>query len=343
MHWPARSYRVSRHVRIFKVRFVGEGGIDSGGLYRECFSEICKELMNPALGILIPCPNSKNDAGRNRDTFVPAPSKAMQKFRFLGRLMGLALRSGELLSLRMAPAVWKELTLQAVTKEDMRGVDVLSFGMIDGMRNTKSKEMFDHTFDDEVFAGLRTDSKRCPLVPHGTRIPVTFSRRLTYASYLYAFRKHEFTAQISAMRMGLAEVVPKTALVLFDGAELQKAVCGETIIDLEVLKRHTTYEGYSGLEPVVQFFWQALRRFDNDLRVKFLQFVWGRSRLPQNESMWETSMRVHSCGGARNPDARLPLSHTCFFQIDLPRYTNAEACYNKLKIAVEETGTFEMG
>ena len=35
-----------------------------------------------------------------------------------------------------------------------------------------------------------------------------------------------------------------------------------------------------------------------------------------------------------NPDLALPTSHTCFFSIDLPRYSSYEVLKNKLKYAI---------
>lgn len=73
-------------------------------------------------------PNGSVDAGNMRDAFVPAPllaSAALQaqaeaealeqlaQLAFVGQLLGLALRSGDVLSLAMPPLVWKLLVRAA--------------------------------------------------------------------------------------------------------------------------------------------------------------------------------------------------------------------------------------
>ena len=45
-------------------------------------------------------------------------------------------------------------------------------------------------------------------------------------------------------------------------------------------------------------------------------------------------MKIHTkdCAGA--PDQYFPIAHTCFFSIELPRYSSKDICYAKLLWAV---------
>jgi len=345
-------YRVKQHQRVFKVSFVGEAGIDAGGLYRELITELCKELANPLLKVLTPCPNSNNNYGRNRDTMVPSPIPVLgasieeqcrfhDALLFLGRLMGMAMRSTTFLPLRLAPVIWKQIVCQNVTTDDILGVDLLSFSMTEAMMESKNCEEFDQTID-QTFTGVTADQILSPLVPYGQILKVTYARRHTYARLLKDFRVHEFRQQVDILRQGMVDVVPKTALMAFDGPELEIAVCGVNTVDIALLKRHTVYQGgYNENHPVIQLFWEVMeKRFDNELRQKYLQFVWGRSRLPTDEAKWETPMKITKLNKSGNP---LPLSHTCFFQIDLPEYTDAQVLHDRLKVAIENCSLFDMG
>lgn len=40
------------------------------------------------------------------------------------------------------------------------------------------------------------------------------------------------------------------------------------------------YPGYHNLHPVIQWFWEALEKFDNERRLRLLQFVTGTSSIP---------------------------------------------------------------
>ena len=40
-------------IKCFKLTFLGEGGIDAGGLFRDCLVNIAQELESPALPLLV--------------------------------------------------------------------------------------------------------------------------------------------------------------------------------------------------------------------------------------------------------------------------------------------------
>jgi len=64
----------------------------------------------------------------------------------------------------------------------------------------------------------------------------------------------------------------------------------------------------------------------------FLKFVWGRSRLPAGKDF--RKMKIAGFHSAGNVNNYLPVSHTCFFTIDLPSYTTKEAMRSKLLYAI---------
>lgn len=78
--------------------FPGESVDDCGGGYNESITEMCDELQNGSLPLLIPTPNGREEAGANRDCFILNPTAKsclhLNMFRFLGVLMGIAIRTG---------------------------------------------------------------------------------------------------------------------------------------------------------------------------------------------------------------------------------------------------------
>ena len=49
--------------KMFNVIFAGEGAQDAGGPFRDCITNLCKELKSPSIPILIRIPNNKNNHG----------------------------------------------------------------------------------------------------------------------------------------------------------------------------------------------------------------------------------------------------------------------------------------
>ena len=113
--------------RIWKVKFVGESVDDVGGGYSESIAEMCEELQNGAVPILIPTPNGREETGVNRDCFILNPEATspihLNMFRFLGVLLGIAIRSGSPVDLQLAPPVWKQLVGETLTLQDLSEVD----------------------------------------------------------------------------------------------------------------------------------------------------------------------------------------------------------------------------
>ena len=77
-------------------------------------------------------------------------------------------------------------------------------------------------------------------------------------------------------------------------------------------------------------------RFDEHERAAFIQFVWGRSRLPLVASEFERKFkiqRLHPRPGAL-ADEYLPVAHTCFFSLEIPAYSSLEVLHRKLLYAI---------
>jgi len=77
-------------------------------------------------------------------------------------------------------------------------------------------------------------------------------------------------------------------------------------------------------------FWEILPTFTRKEKEMFLRFVWGRSRLPNPENFDEKFVIMDM---KLNNDIVLPVSHTCFFQFELPRYSTKEIMKKKILYA----------
>jgi len=71
----------------------------------------------------------------------------------------------------------------------------------------------------------------------------------------------------------------------------------------------------------------------------YLKFVWGRSRLPLNLSDLNRQHKIEFYR-SRSRDS-LPISHTCFFTIDLPEYSSEEMLQKRLLYAIQYCGDID--
>ncbi|XP_058055381.1 probable E3 ubiquitin-protein ligase HERC2 [Anopheles bellator] len=322
--------------RVWKVKFVGESVDDCGGGFSESIAEMCDELQNGSIPLLIQTPNGRGEAGANRDCFLLDPTLTsvlhMNMFRFLGVLMGIAVRTGSPLSLNLAEPVWRQLAGEALRPSDLTEVDR---DYITGLLYIRDVES-----DPKVFASIElpfsTPSAKGHEVPLSTKYnKITPKNRAEYVKLALNYRIHEFDEQVKAVRDGMSKVIPVPLLSLFSAAELQAMVCGSPDIPLCLLKTVATYKGVESTAPLVQWFWEVMEEFTNQERSLFLRFVWGRTRLPRTIADFRGRDFVLQVLDKYNPpDHFLPESYTCFFLLKMPRYSCKAVLQEKLKYAI---------
>lgn len=283
--------------QLYTTTFMGERSQDAGGPYRESFAMYAQELQSDALPLLIKTPNGKLDMGYNRDRYLLHPNSTspthLDMFEFLGKLMGVAIRSKEYMALNIAPIIWKLLANDTITIEDLESVDS-SFVKSLQMMMDKPPEVFESIFVEYPFTVHTSDSREMPLLPNADTTLVTPQNLSQYFELAIQYRLHEFDRQVAAVRSGLAQIVPITLLNLFTGHQLETLVCGQQEIDVSLLESITEYSGCSSSDAHVRLFWRAMEEFNNEERAAMLRFTWGRSRLPLTAAGFIQRFKIQS-------------------------------------------------
>jgi len=332
VHKP-ENLRGRKNQQLFQVNFLGEGSIDVGGPYRECMSNLCADLMSHTTPLFIECPNRKNDVGLNREKWVINPGSTsslhLSMYEFVGILMGVALRTGETLNIDLPSLLWKQLLGEKVTLADLEAIDKLCVQALSHLQDA-SREKFDSLSVDK-FTTLLSNGKEVEVKPNGRSIPVLYENRYEFVDLNVSTRLHESDQQVRAIRKGLNSIVPANMLSLFSSFDLEMLVCGNPEIDVDLLRKHTHYQGISAHTPLVKNMWRVLDSFNTHERQMFIRFVWGRSRLPLTESDWTQQFTLHAL---RAGDDKLPIAHTCFFSLELPMYSTYKIMRQKLLFAI---------
>jgi len=315
---------------------LGEGSIDVGGPYRESLTNICADLMSNATPLFIPSPNGKNTVGLNREKYVPNPSAtstlAMAMFEFVGALFGIAIRTKNPLPLDLPSMLWKAILGGKADVGDLEAIDKLCIQALNELK-TLPKDKFDYLVTTQTFTTQLSNNEEVELKTNGKDIPVTYELREEFVDLSIKARLSESSKQIAAIQKGLNSVVPLKFLTLFSWFDLEVMICGNPVIDVEALRRHTIFSGgLNASHPAVKFLFQVLHSFNTEERQLFLKFVWGRNRLPSTDADWGQQMTVNLLSTAS--DESLPISHTCFFSIDLPNYTSYAAMKKKIVYAI---------
>ena len=333
--------------RAWKVKLVGEGADDAGGVFDDTMTEMCHELVSGAIPLLIPTPNASSDTGNNRDRFIfnSALTQPQHKlwFKFLGILFGVAIRTKKPLALPLAPLVWKLLAGIPPSSVDLDEIDEDYMQSLQGLCNLHLAGVTEENFSDfiplERFECLSMSGRRVPVVVGGRAIPLTFANRQEYVAKTIQYRLHEMDSQVAAVREGMAWIIPVPLLSLMTHQHLEQLVCGRPDIDVSVLKKVARYRETSENDVLVAWLWKILESFSAEERVLFIRFVSGRSRLPAN--LADLSQRFQVMKVDRPTDG-LPTAQTCFFQLRLPPYSSKEVMSDRLRYAITNCRTIDM-
>jgi hypothetical protein len=182
-----------RNDRAFEVKLEKEGAQDAGGPYQECMTQFCEDLRSKELGLFTPCPNAKEEIGINQDKFVPCAKEHLAQYRFVGMLLGIALRTRNSLELALPSIVWKPLVRQRLDRSDLEAIDKCCCQFVDSIRNIGKQGVTEETFNDFIFETFTTRTVRGELVelkPGGRSMSVMWDNR------------HEFTSLVEQVGGG---------------------------------------------------------------------------------------------------------------------------------------------
>lgn len=347
--------------RAFKVKFLGEGVNDYGGPYRAVFEQVVDELQmdnieltkgeQGLLPLLVPCPNRRSGTGSNQDKFMLNPScgntsvangpMALELYRFLGKLIGTAVRHGLQMGLDLPALIWHPLASLPLSSVNLESIDVATSNLLRQIsqiaENTPDRE---ERLDYLSFTTHLSDGTEVELIPNGEQKKVLWKNRMEYIDFVKRKRLTESVQQLQALQDGLASVLPMEVASLFTPQELEVLICGRRQVDVQLLKQCTDYDEVDENTPHVQYFWEVLSEMTNEERTSFLRFVWARSRMPNSAKDFPMNFKIqaaHDEGARKDPDKYLPHAQTCFFSLSLPAYTKKEILREKLLFAIENS------
>ncbi|CAI6265665.1 unnamed protein product [Periconia digitata] len=322
------------------IRFHGEEGVDAGGVTREWFQVIARQMFNPDYALFIPVASDRTTFHPNRLSGVNP--EHLMFFKFIGRIIGKALYEGRVLDCHFSRAVYKRILSRPVNLKDMETLDLEYYKSLLWMLENDITDIITETFssDVEVFG----ETEVVDLIENGRNIPVTEDNKHEYVRLV---TEHRLTGavqeQLEHFLKGFHDIIPAELISIFSEQELELLISGLPDINIEDWKANTEYHNYTQNSPQIHWFWRAVRSFDKEEQAKLLQFVTGTSKVPLNgfkelEGMNGFSkFNIHRDYGSKE---RLPSSHTCFNQLDLPEYEDYEALKKALYTAMTAGGEY---
>jgi E3 ubiquitin-protein ligase HUWE1 len=103
------------------VRFYDEEGVDAGGLTREWFTILARQMFNPDYALFQPCAADNMTYQPNRASSINP--EHLSFFKFVGRIIGKAIFDGRLLDAYFARSLYRQLLGKPVDYRDVEWVD----------------------------------------------------------------------------------------------------------------------------------------------------------------------------------------------------------------------------
>uniref|UniRef100_A0A669QWZ1 E3 ubiquitin-protein ligase NEDD4-like n=1 Tax=Phasianus colchicus TaxID=9054 RepID=A0A669QWZ1_PHACC len=262
------------------IEFESEKGLDYGGVAREWFFLLSKEMFNPYYGLFEYSATDNYTLQINPNSGL-CNEDHLSYFTFIGRVAGLAVYHGKLLDGFFIRPFYKMMLGKPITLKDMESVDSEYYNSLKWILENDPTEL-DLMFciDEENFG----QTYQVDLKPNGSEIMVTNENKREYIDLVIQWRfVNRVQKQMNAFLEGFTELLPIDLIKIFDENELELLMCGLGDVDVNDWRQHTIYKnGYCPNHPVIQWFWKAVLLMDAEKRIRLLQFVTGTSRVPMN-------------------------------------------------------------
>ncbi|XP_042634659.1 E3 ubiquitin-protein ligase NEDD4-like isoform X15 [Cyprinus carpio] len=323
------------------IEFESEKGLDYGGVAREWFFLLSKEMFNPYYGLFEYSATDNYTLQINSNSGL-CNEDHLSYFKFIGRVAGMAVYHGKLLDGFFIRPFYKMMLGKQITLNDMESVDSEYYNSLKWILENDPTELdLRFCIDEDNFG----QTYQVDLKPSGSDMVITNDNKKEYIDLVIQWRfVNRVQKQMNAFLEGFTELIAIDLIKIFDENELELLMCGLGDVDVNDWRQHTIYKnGYCPNHPVIQWFWKAVLLMDAEKRIRLLQFVTGTSRVPMNgfaELYGSNGPQLFTIEQWGTPD-KLPRAHTCFNRLDLPTYESFEDLREKLLMAVENAQGFE--
>uniref|UniRef100_A0A1A8H3E8 HECT-type E3 ubiquitin transferase n=1 Tax=Nothobranchius korthausae TaxID=1143690 RepID=A0A1A8H3E8_9TELE len=328
-----------------RVTFVGEAGLDMGGLTKEWFLLLVRQIFHTDYGMFTYMKDS------HCHWFSSWKSDNYSEFQMVGTLMGLAVYNSIALDIHFPLYCYRKLLTPPTVPCDQNVLVGMATATLDDLQQVMPdlahglsellsyqgnvEEDFHLTF--QVFQEEMGVVKPYNLKAGGDKIPVTKQNRKEYVQlYIDFLLNKSIYKQFAAFYHGFHSVCASDALMLLRPEEVEMLVCGSPELDMVAMQKAAQYEGYSKTDTPVRCFWDVVLAFPLELQKKLLHFATGSDRVPVG-GMADLNFKISKIDV---PADWLPISHTCFNQICLPPYRTRKELKHKLTIAISNAEGF---
>lgn len=363
--------------KALRIAFLGEEGVDAGGLKKEWFLLLVREVFNPNHGMLRNIINLRccshhqmtnlckigmfvYDEDSQYCYFDPNSFETSDQYFLVGVVFGLAIYNSIILDVAFPPFAFRKLLTAAPPPApglltQPRPIMSYTLGDLSEFRPRLAKGLRQLLeFDGDVENTFCLDfvieiekygsTERIPLCPGGERRAVTSSNRREYVDlYVKYLLDTAVTRQFEPFKRGFFTVCGGNALSLFRPEEIELLVRGsDEPLDISALRVSAEYENWGKVpnpEQTVPTLCWFWDSFKNATPRDQRRLLAFITGSDRIPAMGAASLTIKiSCLG--DDTGRYPTARTCFNALQLWKYPTREKLERLLWGAVHESEGF---
>lgn len=172
------------------VRFAGEEGVDAGGVSREWFQVLARQMFDPNYALFVPVNADRNTYHPNKTSGINP--EHLLFFKFIGRIVGKALYDGRLLDCHFSRPIYCNMLGKTVALKDMETLDLEYYKSLVWMANNDITDVITESFavEREDFGEVNV----IDLIPNGRNIAVNEQNKAEYITRVTEYRLLESVA-----------------------------------------------------------------------------------------------------------------------------------------------------
>ncbi|XP_045510523.1 E3 ubiquitin-protein ligase UBR5 isoform X7 [Colias croceus] len=272
-----------------------------------------------------------------------ATPERINAFRNVGRIIGLCLLQNELCPMFLNRHVLKYVLGRKIRFHDLAFFDPVVYEslrqLVVDAETGDSHSLFaalDLNFSLEM---CEEEGGGCvELVPGGREIEVT---ALNVYDYVRKYAQHRMVISqekaLEAMRVGVLDVLPESALEGLTAEDLRLLLNGVGDINVAALVSYTSFNDESGEPPerlarFKRWLWAIVDKMTHLERQDLVYFWTGSPALPASEEGFQPmpSVTIRPAD-----DAHLPTANTCISRLYIPLYSSRHVLKHKLLLAIK--------
>lgn len=315
----------------FRINYYNQIGSDEGGLRRDWFINLSKEIFNPDYGLfkesdeMTYLPNSLSGVNPDHNNY----------FKFAGKIFACALIQEQNVEPHLARSFLRQILGQKIELSDLKDINEQMYESLKFIEENDIDGIgvnFEINYKNE-FGILQTYE----LKENGRNIELGNENKFEYIKLMLEYQLREsIKEQINSFLDGFYSIIPIGTIKMLSPYELDLIFCGIQVIDVKDMQENTIFREYNkGSKPVVLFF-EVISKWSQEKLRELINFITGSSRVPINgfKAYKDKGIPITiQPGGGRE---KCPCAHTCFNILDLPEYETEEELDQKFSISIKE-------